>query len=47
VVLSQDIFKVAPEEILQTRVEYTIVGGKIVWGLDLVPSHFSGVSSKT
>jgi predicted amidohydrolase YtcJ len=29
VVLSQDIFKVTPEEILQTRVEYTIVGGKI------------------
>jgi hypothetical protein len=47
VVLSQDIFEVNPEEILQTKVESTILGGKIVWGLDLVPSHFSGVSSKT
>jgi predicted amidohydrolase YtcJ len=47
VVLSKDIFEVNPEEILDTKVESTILGGKIVWGLDLVPSHFSGVSSKT
>jgi len=40
VVLSQDIFEVNPEEILQTKVESTILGGKIVWGLDLVPSPF-------
>jgi len=32
VVLSQDIFEVNPEEILQTKVESTILGGKIVWG---------------
>jgi predicted amidohydrolase YtcJ len=30
VVLSQDIFEVNPEEILQTKVESTILGGKIV-----------------
>lgn len=30
VVLSKNIFEVNPEEILQTRVEYTIVGGKII-----------------
>jgi predicted amidohydrolase YtcJ len=30
VILSKDIFKVNPEEILNTKVEYTIVGGKIV-----------------
>jgi predicted amidohydrolase YtcJ len=29
VVLSKDIFGVDPEEILETKVEYTIVGGKI------------------
>jgi predicted amidohydrolase YtcJ len=32
VVLSQDIFEVNPEEILNTQVESTILGGKIVWG---------------
>jgi predicted amidohydrolase YtcJ len=47
VVLSKDIFEVSPEEILDTKVESTILGGEIVWGLDLVPSHFRGVSSKT
>ncbi|MCK4386019.1 MAG: amidohydrolase family protein, partial [candidate division Zixibacteria bacterium] len=31
VVLSKDIFKVAPEEILDTKVESTILGGKIVY----------------
>ena len=31
VVLSKDIFGVNPEEILDTKVEYTIVGGKISW----------------
>jgi predicted amidohydrolase YtcJ len=31
VVLSKNIFEVNPEEILNTKVEYTIVGGKIVW----------------
>jgi len=30
VVLSKNIFEINPEEILQTRVEYTIVGGKII-----------------
>jgi predicted amidohydrolase YtcJ len=29
VVLSKDIFEIDPEEILDTKVEYTIVGGKI------------------
>jgi len=47
VVLSKDIFEVNPEKILDTKVESTILGGEIVWGLDLVPSHFRGVSSKT
>ena len=31
IVLSQDIFAIPPREILETRVEYTIVGGKIVY----------------
>ncbi len=31
IVLSQDIFTIPPREILSTRVEYTIVGGKIVY----------------
>ena len=32
IVLSQDIFAIAPREILSTQVDYTIVGGKIVYG---------------
>ncbi|HEX7593958.1 MAG TPA: amidohydrolase family protein, partial [Anaerolineae bacterium] len=31
IVLSQDIFEIPPREILSTRVEYTIIGGKIVY----------------
>ncbi len=31
IVLSQDIFAIPPREILNTRVDYTIVGGKIVY----------------
>ncbi|MGI8989217.1 MAG: amidohydrolase family protein [Bryobacteraceae bacterium] len=31
VVLSQDIFRVAPDEIAKTKVEYTVAGGKIVY----------------
>ena len=31
IVLSQDIFEIPPREILETHVEYTIVGGKIVY----------------
>ncbi len=38
VVLSQSLFEVNPEEILRTKAECTIWGGKIVWGLDLVPA---------
>lgn len=30
-VLSQDIFAVPPEDLLKTRVELTVVGGKVVW----------------
>ena len=30
-VLSKDILTIPDEEILQTKVEYTIVGGKIVY----------------
>ena len=30
-VLSQDLFTIDPEEITQTEVEYTILGGKIVY----------------
>jgi predicted amidohydrolase YtcJ len=32
IVLSQDIFEIPPREILATRVEYTIVGGRVVYG---------------
>jgi predicted amidohydrolase YtcJ len=32
VVLSQDIFRVKPDEIKNTRVVYTIVGGRVVYG---------------
>ncbi|MBI5031145.1 MAG: amidohydrolase [Chloroflexi bacterium] len=31
VVLSQNIFEVAPKELLNTRVDYTIVGGQVVY----------------
>jgi predicted amidohydrolase YtcJ len=31
VVLSKDLFSIAPEEILTTKVLYTILGGKIVY----------------
>ncbi len=34
IVLSQDIFEIPPREILSTRVEYTIVGGKIVYAAE-------------
>jgi hypothetical protein len=32
IVLSQDIFAIPPDELLSTQVEYTIVGGKVVYG---------------
>lgn len=32
IVLSQDVFQVAPEEIAKTRVRVTLVGGKVVYG---------------
>jgi predicted amidohydrolase YtcJ len=32
IVLSQDVFRVAPEEISKTRVQTTVVGGKVVSG---------------
>ncbi len=35
VVLSQDIFSIPPREILSTRVEYTIVGGEVVYASKL------------
>jgi len=31
VVLSQDIFHVPPEALLDTRVQYTICGGQVVY----------------
>jgi len=34
IVLSRDIFAIPPREILNTRVEYTIVGGKIVYSAE-------------
>ncbi len=34
VVLSQNIFKIPPREILSTRVDYTIVGGRIVHSVE-------------
>ena len=32
VVLSQDIFKIKPDEIQKTKVTHTIVGGRVVYG---------------
>jgi predicted amidohydrolase YtcJ len=34
VVLSRNIFEIPPDEILRTKVEYTIVGGKIVYSAE-------------
>jgi predicted amidohydrolase YtcJ len=34
IVLSQDIFTIPPRQILSTRVDYTIVGGKIVYAAE-------------
>ena len=31
IVLSQDLFKIDPKEIIKTEVLYTIVGGKIIY----------------
>jgi predicted amidohydrolase YtcJ len=31
VILSKDLFSITPEEILETKVLYTILGGKIVF----------------
>ena len=31
VVLEKDLFRIAPAEILTTKVDYTIVGGRVVW----------------
>ena len=31
VVIDRDLFSIAPEEILQAKVDYTVVGGQVVW----------------
>jgi predicted amidohydrolase YtcJ len=31
VVLDRDLFTIPPDQILQTKVDYTVVGGRIVW----------------
>lgn len=31
VVLDRDLFTIAPEEILEAKVDYTIVGGEVIW----------------
>jgi predicted amidohydrolase YtcJ len=33
IVLSQDIFTLPPEELLQTRVEMTLIAGEVVYGV--------------